>query len=98
MVLSNRLGLRRSRLYRVARRVEVLGGRRTPSLLLGLVVTFYKLVDVDVEFEELLPNEVLNKLIVINKLLVVDLGPALQLHFFGIVLPLNLDLNQSAAD
>jgi len=49
-------------------------------------------VDIDVELEEVLPDEVFDELVVVHQLLVVHLGPALQLHFLGIVLPLYFNL------
>jgi len=52
---------------------------------------------VNVELEELLSNEILDKLIVVDQFLVVNLGSALELHLFGVVLPLNLDLDQCEA-
>lgn len=59
---------------------------------------FNELIDVNVEFEELLSNEVLDELVVIHQFLVVNFCPALQFHLLWVILPLNLYSDQSEAD
>lgn len=97
-MLSNSLGLRGSRLDRIAGRVQILGSWRSSPLLLWLVVALHEFVDVYVEFEKLLSNEVFDEFIVVDKFLIVNLGSALQFHLLGIVLPLDLNLNECPAD
>ena len=65
--------------------------------MLRLVVLLDQFINVNVEFEELLPNEVFNELVVIDELLIVDLRSAFQFHFLGVVLPLDLYLHECAA-
>ena len=96
-VLANRV----ARLDGVARTVHVLSGRR-PSLLgsgwLCYRVVFGDLVDVDVEFEELLPDEVLDEPVVVHQFLIIHFSPTLKLHLLVVKLPLDLDLYQGMAD
>ena len=60
-------------------------------------------VYINVKFEELLPNKVFNKSVIINKFFVINLGSALKLNFFllstwwGIKLPLDFHLDESKA-
>lgn len=69
-----------------------------PSASVGLLDVWSALddlVDVDEELQEVLSDEVFNELVVINQFLVVYLGSALKLHFFRVILPLDLDVNES---
>lgn len=62
------------------------------------MVVLYQLIDISVEFEKLLADEIFNELIIVYNLLVINLGPAFQLHFLWIILPLNVVLHQRIAD
>ena len=90
-----------SRSESVSGAVLILGGRRSPLLgcsWLGGRPIFSDLVDVDVELQELLSYEVLDKTVIINQLLVVYFSPALQLHFLGIKLPLYFYFHKGETD
>ena len=67
-------------------------------LLLRLVGLLDKLINIDIKFEELLPNKVFDELVVVNEFFIVNLGAAFQFHFLGVILPLDLYLDQGSAD
>lgn len=98
MMLSAALVYRVARPQRVSRAVLVLSSRRPSTLRRlggahGWSILCY-LIDVNVEFEELLADKVLNESVIVHKFLVVNLCAALQLHFLRIKLPLYLDLDE----
>jgi hypothetical protein len=45
----------------------------------------------------LLSDKVLDEFVVIDQLLIINLGPALQFHLIGVILPLDLDLDEREA-
>ena len=66
--------------------------------MLRLTICLNQLVYVNVKLQELLPDEVLDEFVIINKLFVIHLRSALELHFLWIVLPFDLNFDQGKAD
>jgi len=68
-----------------------------PSSSIEVGCLIWLAIDVNIKLQELLPDEVLDELIIIHELLVVDFCPAFELHFFRIKLPFNFNFNQCFA-
>jgi len=66
VVLANLLILGGGWFDRVAGGVKILGGGRSPPLLLRLVITLNKFININIEFKELLPDEIFNELVIVN--------------------------------
>ena len=60
----------------------------------GRIIVLHEFVDVNVKFKELLSDKVLDKFIIVDKFLVINFSSALQLHFFWVILPLDLNLDE----
>jgi len=83
----------------LARWIHVLTSRSSWLLLFCWTLTiFNKLIYIDIEFEKLLSNEILNELVIVYKFLIINFRSALQFHFLWIVLPFDLNFDQGKAD
>ena len=89
----------RAWLKRLSWRILVLCGWRTTLLLLSNIWGILdELVDINVKLEELLPNEIFDKLIIVNQFFIIHLGSTFQLHLLGIILPFNFDLDEGVTN